>query len=167
MKQAMASAFGALLALSALAAPAAAGNSAEVGDVVVENAWARATMKAVKNGAAYMTLHTGGDAKDFLVSVSTPAAKMADLHTHTMKDGVMEMAPVERIAVEPGSATVLEPGGLHVMLMGLKEPLKDGESFPLTLTFESAGETTVDVKVKKMGAMGGDHGESHGHGHDD
>ncbi len=167
LKRCIATAAGALLALGLLGGPAAAGNDAEVGGIVVENAWARATMKAVKNGAAYFVLHNTGDAKDFLVDAESPAAKKAGLHTHTMKDGVMEMGPVDRIAVEPGSPTVLEPGGLHVMLMGLNAPLKEGDSFPLTLTFEDAGTTTVDVGVKAMGAMGSGHGHGESHGHDD
>jgi len=163
LKRCIATAAGALLALGLLGGAAAAGNDAEVGDILVEDAWARATMKAVKNGAVYFVLHNAGAAKDFLVAAETPAARKAGLHTHTMKDGVMEMGPVERIAVEPGSPAVLEPGGLHVMLMGLKAPLKEGDSFPLTLTFEDAGTATVEVEVKAMGAMGGGHREGRGH----
>jgi copper(I)-binding protein len=67
------------------------------------------------------------------------------------------MRPVEAIEVTPGAPIVLQPGGLHVMLIGLKAPLKEGERFPLTLTFERAGTIEVEVVVEKLGAMGPDH----------
>jgi len=63
------------------------------------------------------------------------------------------MRPVEKIQVAPGEPTVLKPGGLHVMLIGLEAPLKEGESFPLTLTFQQAGKTEVTVSVESVGAM--------------
>jgi len=124
------------------------------GDISVVNPWARASAGKAKNGAAYMELVNNGHMADRLVKADTPVAKHASLHTHTMKDGVMSMGPVKAIEVSPGEPSVLQPGGLHIMLMGLKAPLKMGETFPMTLTFEKTGKTTVTVKVAGPGAMG-------------
>lgn len=145
-----------LLALCALffglAAPALAGDYT-LGELRIEQPWARASIGQSKTGAAYLTLNNGGEAIDRLLSVATPAAKHAGLHTHLMDAGVMKMRPVEAIEVAPGAPTVLRPGGLHVMLMGLGAPLTEGASFPLRLTFEKAGTVEVEVRVQGIGAM--------------
>ncbi len=144
----------ALAATLALALPAAAlAADAGTSHIVVQQPWARASAGMAANGAAYMTITDDGTAPDRLVSASSPVCAMAQLHTHLMKDGVMEMRPVEAIDVVPGTPTVLKPGGLHVMLMKLKQPLKQGETFPVTLTFQKAGAVTVEVKVGSAGAM--------------
>jgi len=124
------------------------------GDITVANPWARASAGKARNGAAYMELINNGHKADRLVKAESPAAKHSSLHTHTMKDGVMSMGPVKAIEVSPGEPSVLRPGGLHIMLMGLKAPLKMGETFPMTLIFEKAGKITVQVKVAGPGAMG-------------
>ncbi len=72
----------------------------------------------------------------------------------TQEAGIMKMHEVAAVAVEPGQSTELKPGGYHVMLMALSQPLKEGDSFPMTLLFEKAGSIQVMVKVEKAGAMG-------------
>jgi copper(I)-binding protein len=129
----------------------------KLGDLRIGHPWARATPGHSPNGAAYLTLSTEGAQADRLTSVATPVAAKAELHTHLMEGNVMKMRPVEAIEVAPGAPIVLQPGGLHVMLIGLKAPLKEGERFPLTLTFERAGTIEVEVVVEKLGAMGPDH----------
>ncbi len=151
--------FALILAASLVAASPALAQSpaAQVGPVGVSEPWARATATGQANGAAYVTLSTTGTEPDRLTSVSSPAATTAELHTHLMDNGVMRMREVEGgIEVAPGSPTVLKPGGLHIMLMGLKEPLKQGASVPLTLTFEKAGQVTVQAPVLAAGARGPD-----------
>jgi hypothetical protein len=135
-----------------LSAPAFA-QDFEVGDLRVDRPWARATPGRVPNGAVYLTLTNQGTTADRLVGASSPAAKHAGLHSHSMEEGVMKMRPVKAMEVVPGSPTVLGPGGLHIMLMGLKAPLKEGERFPVTLTFERAGPLEIEVTVEKLGAM--------------
>jgi copper(I)-binding protein len=83
---------------------------------------------------------------------ATPGS--AELHAHENDHGVMHMHPVDGVAVQPGSPTVLKPGGVHVMLMQLKHPLKVGDTFPLTLRFAKAGDREVTVHVEKPGAAG-------------
>jgi periplasmic copper chaperone A len=122
--------------------------------VAVENAWARATASAASTGAAYLTIIDHG-APDRLVSASTPIAGSAELHQTTQHGGVMEMRPVDGLAVSAGKPVTLAPGGYHLMLMGLRQPLHAGESFPLTLRFEKSGAVQVSVAVQSAGAMTG------------
>ena len=119
--------------------------------IAATNAWARATPGASKVGAAYVTLTDNGQA-DQLTGASTPVAATAELHETRNQGGVMQMRPVPSLALEPGKPVTFTPGGYHVMLMGLKQPLKQGDSFPLTLTFAHAQPVTVQVKVSGPGA---------------
>jgi copper(I)-binding protein len=141
--------------LSALLTNSPSAHDTKVGDILIQHAWARASIGAAKAGAAYLTLVNHGGAPDRLVSVRTPVAERAGLHSHTMEDGVMKMRPVGAIEVAPGEPTVLGPGGLHIMMMGLKAPLVEGERFPVTLVFERAGEATVHVIIDKATSMHG------------
>ncbi|MBP7339904.1 copper chaperone PCu(A)C [Niveispirillum sp.] len=141
-------------------------------EISVSNPFSRASAPQAKAGAAFLTLNIDAGA-DKLVGASSPVADKAELHAHLMEGGVARMRPVEGgIAVNAGTPTELKPGGLHIMLMGLKAPLKQGDSFPLTLTFEKAGEVAVTVPVQGPGAMGpmqgqdhGSHGDHAGHQH--
>lgn len=135
---------------------------AALADATVQNPWARATPPTAKNGAAYMVI-TGGGAGDRLVSASAPVSERVELHTHIMDGGVAKMREVPAIEVPANGVVELKPGGLHVMLIGLKAPLKEGGTFPLTLKFEKQGTVTVQVPVKALGAMGdaGGHGAHH------
>lgn len=136
--------------------------SASAQDILVEDLWARESPPGVTNGAAYMTLVNQTSDTDRLLSASAPVSERVELHTHLMEDGVMKMRQIEAIEVAPGAPTVLEPGGLHVMFIGLEAPLVDGEQFPLTLNFENAGEVTVEVPVQRPAGMMQGHGHGHG-----
>ena len=129
------------------------------GKLVVERAWARASV--ARNGAAYVTIRNDGKAMDKLVAVSTPVAAKAELHTHLMDKGIMRMRPIEAVEVHPGAPAVMQPGGNHIMLMGLKHKLRKGETFPLTLRFARSGQVTVTVQVMSVGARGMEHGGDH------
>jgi copper(I)-binding protein len=118
----------------------------------VTNAWARATPGKAETGAAYLTIRS--PIADRLVAVASPVAKKAELHTMSMSGTVMEMRPVAGIDIPVGQPVTLKPGGEHVMLMGLNHPLQEGQSFPLTLTFEKGGTRTISVSIQKAGASG-------------
>lgn len=139
-----------LAGLLAVAGVAAA--TAQSPTVKVEHAWARATPGGAKAAALYMTLVNKGGADDRLVSVSTPVAANAEVHSTATENGVMRMRPVEALAVKAGTSTTLKPGGYHVMLTELKAPLVAGQSFPVTLTFENAGKIDATATVEKAGA---------------
>ncbi|MBK8907598.1 MAG: copper chaperone PCu(A)C [Rhodospirillales bacterium] len=148
----------AVLAALVVAGGGASAADATVGDITVKSPWARASAGAARAGAAFMTIENAGAEDDRLISASADVSKTVELHTHLMDGDVMKMRPVDAVDVQAGGTAVLQPGGDHVMFMGLQQPLKEGESFPLTLTFETAGSITVDVPVVGAGAMGPGHG---------
>jgi len=125
---------------------------AQNGDVVITNAWARAMPNGAQAAAAYVTVESGDG--DRLTGVSTSAAQTAELHSMTMDNGVMKMRQVDAIDLPAGQVVTLKPGGYHIMLTDLAKPLKEGQSFPLTLSFAKAGPREVMVPVEKVGAMG-------------
>lgn len=122
--------------------------------IAITNAWARATPAGAKTGAAYVTVTNKGDAPDKLLGASTPVAGETQLHTTLNENGVMKMRPLKSIDLKPGASVTLKPGGMHLMLMELRQPLKAGDSFPLALDFEKAGKVETVVKVEKAGSMG-------------
>jgi copper(I)-binding protein len=146
-----------LMALSHAVSAQAADYKA--GDVTVVDPWARATAGKPRNGGTFVTLK-GGRLGDRLIGASTEVARKAELHNHINDNGVMRMRHVEQVEVPAGGMAMLQPGGLHIMMMGLKKPLIEGESFPLTLHFKKAGEVTVDVMIMGVGAKGA---MTHGH----
>ena len=131
--------------------------AADTSGIALDHVWARPTAGNATTGAAYFTVTNTG-APDSLLGASTPAAAAATVHETINDNGVMKMRPVPSIPLTAGKPVTLAPGGYHVMLMGLKKPLKAGDSFPLTLTFEHAQPITVTVKVEAMGAAAMDHG---------
>lgn len=131
---------------------AASAALAQPSQLEVNNAWAAATPGKAENGAAYVTIQS--PTADRLVSASSPVAKKAELHTMSMQGMVMKMRPIAGLDIPAGQPVTLKPGGEHIMLIGLNQPLQEGRSFPLTLDFEKAGPRTVTVAVEKAGARG-------------
>jgi copper(I)-binding protein len=125
---------------------------AVAGDIQVTKAWARPSIGTSRPGAAYLMVSNKGSAGDRLLRIDSPVAQRAEVHESVMREGVMKMRPAGQIEISPGASVMLEPGGFHVMLLSLQEELVEGESFPLTLTFERAGSVTVDVAIAKHGA---------------
>jgi copper(I)-binding protein len=132
--------------------------AAQQGAVEVTDAWAPATPGKAENGAAYLTI--ASPAPDRLTGLTTPVATAAELHMMTMEGtmagSVMRMRPLAGLDLPAGQKVTLKPGGAHIMLVGLKGPLRPGQSFPLTLYFEKAGPREVTVTVAKAGATGPD-----------
>jgi periplasmic copper chaperone A len=125
---------------------------AQTAQLEVSDAWARATPAKAENGIAFLTIRS--PTSDRLVSVSSPVAKKAELNTMEMSGMVMKMRPIASLNIPAGQPVTLKPSGEHIMLMGLNGPLREGQSFPLTLTFEKAGAREVTVAVEKPGAAG-------------
>ncbi|MDY0071646.1 MAG: copper chaperone PCu(A)C [Thauera sp.] len=137
----------------------------KAGSIEIEHPWSRATVAAVPTGVVYFVLRNPSQQEDRLVSVSTPVADKAELHTHIREGNVMKMRHVDAIEIAPASTTALEPGGLHVMLLGLKQPLVKGKAFPLTLVFGEAGPVTVQVDVQGASDKAPSHTGSGHEGH--
>ncbi len=152
-----------VLACLAGTAPTVAQQSAGKG-VDVTEVWARASAGPANIGAAYAKIANRGNGADRLISASSPVAGTVELHTMAMEGDVMKMRAVTSIDVAPGASVELKPGGFHVMLIDLKAPLKEGTSFPLTLTFEKGGSSTFQVQVRGVAATSAAP-NSHGGGH--
>ena len=136
----------ALFAASAIA-------QAHAADIAVQGAWARATAASAQTGAVYLTITNKG-APDKLVGVTTPVAATAKLHETVKTGDVVGMRPIDSLALPASGPTVLAPGGYHIMLMGLKDRLVEGKTFPITLTFAGAGTMDATVAVEAAGAGG-------------
>tara|TARA_B100000676_G_scaffold312245_1_gene385507 strand:- start:2209 stop:2742 length:534 start_codon:yes stop_codon:yes gene_type:complete len=135
-----------------ITSPSTADNTKKHDGLVVKDVWSRAT--PAKNGVAYMTIFNHGYEMDRLVAVESAVSKKAELHTHSMMDGVMRMRRIFSVEVHPGEPSIFAPGGNHVMLFGLKKKLVVGKTFPLTLVFEKAGKLSVTVVVGEAGSRG-------------
>jgi len=133
----------------------------KLGNLHIDHPWARPTPGGAKNGAAYFVIRNDGQKPDVLIAAGANVSERIELHEHINDNGVMKMREVAGgIRVGAGETVKLEPGGYHVMFLGLKQPLKEGEQFPLSLTFKEAGTVEVMVKVEQKAGKG-----SHGHHH--
>lgn len=127
----------------------------KAGDLVITQAWARATPGGAKVGGGFLTIENKGTVPDKLVGVSADGAGKIEVHEMVMNEGVMKMRPVEGgLTIDPGKTVKLAPGGLHLMMMDLKSPLKQGDKMPVTLQFEKAGKVAVTLDVQGVGAQG-------------
>jgi len=140
-----------LLALAAAMSTASA-HEFKSGDLSIGHPYARPTAPSQPTGGGYLTLTSKGRA-DRLLSASTPIAREVQLHSMKMDGDVMRMREVDAIDVPADTLVELKPGGFHLMFVGLKEPLKVGQHFPLKLRFEKAGEVTVQINVDPPGAQ--------------
>jgi periplasmic copper chaperone A len=141
---------GALIASSMLSTATFAAEA-----VSVRNAWVRATVPGQNTAGAYMELTC--ESSCALLAVESPAAEKAELHAMSMDGGVMRMRRLSKIDLPAKKSVKLDPGGLHVMLINVKRPLKEGDKVPLTLTVQGAGDSrsmvTVDAGVRSVGAI--------------
>ena len=120
--------------------------SAARAEVQVSDPWVRATVAAQKASGAFMQLQSATATR--LVAVSSPVAGSCEIHKMSMQDNVMKMREIGKLDLQPGKAVALRPGGYHIMLMGLKAALKEGETVPLTLRFENADGKTETQEVR-------------------
>lgn len=119
-----------------------------VGDLLVTQPYARATVPKQPSGGVYLGIENTGKQADRLIGVATSAAKTTEIHNMTMDGNVMKMRAVDAIEIAPSSKLQMKPGnGYHIMLMGLNSQLKSNDKFTLTLTFEKAGKIEVPVQV--------------------
>ena len=137
-----------------LAAPLRA-EEVKAGDLVITQAWSRATPGGAKIGGGYLTIENKGTAPDRLIGGSADVADKVQVHEMAMNNGVMTMRPLDKgLTIEPGKTVKLAPGGYHLMLLDLKSPLKQGDKLPITLEFEKAGKVELSLDVQGVGAQG-------------
>lgn len=130
---------------------ALAGSAAD--EVTVSDAYARAVPPGQPNSASFMMLSNGSAAGHAVVAAQSSVSRVTELHTHTMSEGMMKMRQVEKIEIPANGTTKLEPGGLHVMLIGLTQDLKPGDELSLTLTFEDGSSSRILVPVRMLQMM--------------
>jgi periplasmic copper chaperone A len=141
--------------LAVLGAASALAEEVKAGDLVITQAWSRATPGGAKIGGGYLTIENKGSAPDRLTGGSTDVAAKLEVHEMAMNNGVMTMRPLDKgLAIEPGKTVKLAPGGYHLMLFDLKSPLKQGDKVPVTLEFEKAGKVKLSLEVAGIGAQG-------------
>ena len=139
------------MAFTAGALTLAAAHDAKVGDIHIDHPYATPSLAGVTTGAAYLvSLENNGRTPDKLVQATTTVCTSVEMHSMAVDaQGVMRMRQVDGIALAPNATVKMAPGsGYHLMLVGLNRPLKDGDSFPMTLQFEHAGKVEVKVVVQ-------------------
>ena len=148
---------------------AQAGSS--IDGVTVSNVWTTPSLGNNPNGAIYLTIENTTRDTIELIAAHTPRAERTELHTHTMKNGIMKMSQIFSSTILAGVTQEFKPGGLHVMVFDIHEPLKEGEMIPLTLTFRDLGDVTIEAVVKPLEAklnmmkQPDDHSHEHEHHH--
>ncbi|HEU5178902.1 MAG TPA: copper chaperone PCu(A)C [Burkholderiales bacterium] len=140
-----------IMALVMAALPAFA-HSFEKGDLQIRHPWSRATPPGAKVGVGYLEIRNNGAQPDRLLSASTSVAKRVEMHVTEQAGEVAKMRQLRAFEVPGRERLALEPGGAHLMLVDLVQPLKKGERFGMTLRFERAGEVEVQFEVQEMGA---------------
>jgi len=120
--------------------------------ITVENAWARATAPGQPNGAAYIALMNHGDKTLRLISINSDKAisNQVEMHTHLQADGMMKMRRLDNLPLPPHRQTTMQPGGHHIMLMKLQQPLKAGSTLPLTLHFDHHQSIEINATIQKQ-----------------
>jgi copper(I)-binding protein len=123
--------------------------SSFAGKLSVTDAWSRSTPPGVTVGVVYFTLENDTGKSDRLLKLSTPIATKVEVHRTEVLDGIARMREVSVLHVDAGQTLEFQPGGMHVMLMGLKQPLVAGQPYELELRFEVAGPRKVKVAVRR------------------
>ncbi len=150
----LASIAGAIIAACLITLPPARADEVKAGDLMITQAWSRATPGGAKIGGGYLTIENKGSAPDRLIGGSADIASKVEVHEMVMNNGVMTMRPLDKgLTIEPGKTAKLAPGGYHLMMFDLKRPLKQGDKLPVTLEFEKAGKVTISLDVQGVGAQ--------------
>jgi copper(I)-binding protein len=147
--------FAMLLCAAALLPFAADAHEFKAGNLQIDHPWTRATPKAAEVAAGFMTITNHGDQPDRLIAASSPISDVGQIHTMVIENDVMKMQELAGGLEIPAGATVeLKPKSFHVMFIGLRQELKEGETIEGELVFEKAGKVPVEYTVEAVGAQG-------------
>jgi copper(I)-binding protein len=146
--------FALLMAAGSTAVPA---HEFKSGTLTIQHPWSRPTAEGSPVGVAYFVIVNHGQKPDTLVAASTPAAESVEFHRTIIEGGMARMRPAGEIVIAPGATVKAEPEGLHLMLVGLKQPLVEGSMVPLVLRFSGVGEVTVQLEVEPRAAVADPH----------
>lgn len=155
-------ALGAVFCAACLLISPLAAHDYKIGDLKIDHPWTRATPGGARVAGGFMTITNTGAQPDRLIGGSAVPAGIFEVHEMKMEGNVMKMRALDKgLEIKPGQKVELKPGGLHVMFIDLKKPLKEGELIKGTLVFEKAGTIEVEYKVEARGASGGHGGHNH------
>jgi len=129
--------------------PAALAKQYEFQHILISNLWARPTAEKMGNSAIYLEIKNQGKKGDALIKAETDIATNVEIHKTVDNNGISSMVQLSKVSIPANTTVQFTPGGLHIMILGVTSQLKDGDSFPLMLTFEHAGKIDVEVVVKK------------------
>ncbi|KOO05933.1 copper chaperone PCu(A)C [Vibrio hepatarius] len=121
------------------------------GDIEIDHPWSREAPPTATVIAGFFQLKNNAQQDDYLINASTPVAKRVEIHTHEMSDGMMHMKQIDRVKIAAQETVMFKPGGYHLMIFNPEKAYKQGERFPMTLTFQNAGEVQVELAVEKNG----------------
>lgn len=145
-------------------------HAAESTSVTIRDAWARATPPGIRVGGGYVTVVNGGKQPDRLIGASSPLSEKTEIHASETTGGMARMRWLEQgLEIPAGKEVVLAPGGVHLMFLGLKQPIVKDEVVPVTLRFERAGEISVQLRAGPIGSLkapeaaSGANGATHAH----
>jgi len=138
-----------------LAAGYATAEDKTVGNLTLSDPWARAAKTQMS--AAYVVIQNKGTTQDRLIGASSPAADRVELHTTEMQGDIARMKKLDAVELPPAQKAEFKPGGMHIMLIGVKQPLEEGQSIKITLQFEKAGNVELTVAVRKGPPMAHKH----------
>ncbi len=144
-----------ILALTiGVAVNASTASAQSAGPMVVTKPWARASILQSRPGVAYLTIRNNSASADQLLGVTSPIANNVRIHTSSMSNGVMTMRSLPYLRIEVGQEIMMQPGGMHLMLTGLRKPLREGAQLPLVLEFKTAGRLQVNAQILSIIAKG-------------
>jgi len=135
-----------------LAVTTAAAQEFRIGSLTIDQLWARPTVPGMSAGGGFLSIRNSGSKPDRLLGGSSPVADAVEVHEMRMEGDVMRMREIKALELPAGTRVTLAPGGLHLMLLGLKAPLKVGDNVPVKLRFEAAGEIDVLFQVATQSA---------------
>ncbi len=143
----------AITLIAVIASPVSLAHEYEAGKIQIDHPWSREAPPNAPVIGGFLQLNNHGDKEDALIAAESPISKHIELHNHIMKDGVMKMVKVAEISVPANGSVALKPGSFHLMIFNPTQTLKQGDRFPVTLTFKNAGKVEVDMAVENKGHM--------------
>ncbi|WP_319534225.1 copper chaperone PCu(A)C [uncultured Vibrio sp.] len=143
----------AITLVALVASPLSLAHEYEAGKIHIDHPWSREAPPNAPVIGGFLQLNNHGDTEDSLIAAETPIAGRVELHNHIMEDGVMKMVKVSEINVPANGSVALEPGSFHLMIFNPTQTLKEGDRFPVTLTFKNAGKIDVEIAVESKGHM--------------
>ncbi|MCG9702145.1 copper chaperone PCu(A)C [Vibrio natriegens] len=133
--------------------PVSLAHEYEASQIHIDHPWSREAPPNAPVIGGFLQLNNHGEKEDALIAAESPIAARIELHNHIMEDGVMKMVKVSEISVPAKGTVALEPGSFHLMIFNPNQTLKEGDRFPMTLTFKNAGKVDVEIAVENKGHM--------------